>query len=90
MNNYCYYTHLQNIPAKLYRIILGQKWFRTEWKPSKHLVWDSGDTCLIPLINLEMVKAAWNFSYARESAINQARNLSFWSLYLGLFQPILG
>ena len=65
------YTHLQNIPAKLYAIILGQKWFKTEWKPSRQLVWESGDACLIPLINLELVRAAYTFSYTGESAINQ-------------------
>ena len=70
-------THLQNIPAKLYAIILGQKWFKTEWKPSRQLVWESGDACLIPLINLELVSAAYTFSYTGESAINQPKGVRF-------------
>ena len=52
---------------KEYGIILGQKWFRTEWNPSKQLVWDKGDVCLIPLTRLLLVSTEQTFSYVGES-----------------------
>lgn len=60
-------NYLQNIPVKEYAIILGQKWFRTEWNLSKQLVWDKGDACLIPLTRLLLVSAEQTFSYIGES-----------------------
>ena len=59
--------YLQNMPVKEYAIILGQKWFRTEWNPSKQLVWDKGDACLIPLTRLLLVSTEQTFSYIGES-----------------------
>ena len=55
------------MPVKEYAIILGQKWFRTEWNPSKQLVWDKGDACLIPLTRLLLVSTEQTFSYIGES-----------------------
>ena len=59
--------YLQNMPVKEYAIILGQKWFRAEWNPSKQLVWDKGDACLIPLTRLLLVSTEQTFSYIGES-----------------------
>lgn len=61
-------TYLTNIPVYEYAIILGENWFTTEWNPSKQLVWDNGEACLIPLTNVDFVSASRTFSYTLESA----------------------
>ena len=60
-------TNLQYIPINEKHIILGENWLRVEWNPSRQLVWDSGEACLIPLTREALVKAEYIFSYTGES-----------------------
>ena len=60
-------THLISIPVWLKAIIFGAKWFRTEWKPSNELVWESGDACLIPFFRLILFKASFTLSWTAVS-----------------------
>ncbi len=40
--------YLQYIPENEKANIFGEKWFNTEWKASKQLVWAKGDTFFMP------------------------------------------
>lgn len=65
--NIHYYTNLQSIPTYENEIIFGQKWFSTEWKPSRQLVWAIGEACMMLFTSLLSVNAATTFSYTTES-----------------------
>jgi hypothetical protein len=67
------------MPANVYPIIFGAKWFKTEWNPSRQLVWASGEVCFIPLISRLLVNAAFVFSYTVESAIGQKANYELYN-----------
>lgn len=60
-------TNLQYIPINEKHVIFGANWLRVEWNPSRQLVWDSGEACLIPLTREALVKAEYIFSYTGES-----------------------
>lgn len=52
-----------SIPVWLRAIIFGAKWLRTEWNPSRQLVWDTGDACLIPFSMVFFRRASFTLSW---------------------------
>lgn len=53
-----------------YAVIFGANWLSSELKPSRQLVWENGDACLIPFTKLLLVSATQSFSYATEPKKN--------------------
>ena len=54
-----------------YASIFGAKWFNTEWKPSKELVWASGDAFLIDFTKVAFVNALQSLSWTTDPEIIQ-------------------
>ena len=64
--------YLQYVPNQEKCIIFGCQWLRVEWKPSKQLVWASGEQFATSLTILAPSKIVCNLSYATVPATNKS------------------
>jgi hypothetical protein len=47
---------------------LGAKWFKTEWNPSKELVWASGEAFFMDFTKVDFVNAVQSLSCTTDPA----------------------